>query len=59
MQFLSISIVLHFIGMKLSKLRGIFFFVLTKTSIFVPELSETAELAKAVNWTGPFTSRKY
>lgn len=30
------------------------FFFFNKTSIFVPELSETAELVKSVNRTGPF-----
>lgn len=48
--------------MKLSKIRGISFsfgFVLTKTTISVPRQSKTAELAKDINCTGPFTSRKY
>lgn len=30
------------------------FFFFNKTSVFVPELSETAELVKSVNRTGPF-----
>ena len=37
-----------------SSYSSFLFFFFNKTSIFVPELSETAELVKAVNRTGPF-----
>lgn len=50
-------------GMKLRKIRLEFFFssfgfVLTKTSVSVPRQTKTAELAKAINWTGPFYLEK-